>query len=101
MPWARHVYTVYTVRTNDRDRLQERLQAEGIQTGVHYPVAAHLQPAFADLGYGVSSFPVSEAASRQVLSLPMYPELSGEEIGEVCRVVTEVLPKVQTLACQS
>src|SRR5437660_2221758 len=72
MGWARHVYHVYTVRTKERDNLQAKLQAEGIQTAIHYPVPAHLQPAFADLGYGVKSFPVAEAASRQVLSLPMY-----------------------------
>ena len=100
MPWARHVYHVYTVRANERDLLQEKLQAEGIQTGVHYPIPAHLQPAFADLGYGMKSFPNSEAASRQVLSLPIYPELSQNEVGEVCRIVKEVVPKARTLACQ-
>jgi dTDP-4-amino-4,6-dideoxygalactose transaminase len=97
MPWARHVYHVYTVRTKERDNLQARLQAEGIQTAVHYPVPAHLQPAFADLGYGVNSFPVAEAASRQVLSLPMYPELSTEAIAEVCRVVKRAVSKGQAV----
>jgi len=97
MGWARHVYHVYTVRTKERDNLQAKLQAEGIQTAIHYPVPAHLQPAFADLGYGVKSFPVAEAASRQVLSLPMYPELSTEAIAEVCRVVRDA---VSTVACQ-
>jgi dTDP-4-amino-4,6-dideoxygalactose transaminase len=98
MPWARHVYHVYTVRTKERDNLQAKLQAEGIQTAVHYPVPAHLQPAFADLGYGVNSFPVAEAASRQVLSLPMYPEFSTEAVAEVCRVVREPVSKTQTAA---
>ena len=64
MPWARHVYHVYTLRTDDRDGLQAALQAEGIQTGIHYPVPVHLQPAYADLGYGRGAFPHSEAASR-------------------------------------
>jgi dTDP-4-amino-4,6-dideoxygalactose transaminase len=100
MPWARHVYHVYTVRANERDNLQARLHAEGIQTGVHYPVPAHLQPAFADLGYALSSFPVAEAAARQVLSLPLYPELSSQAIAEVCRVVKEVGSKAQTLVCR-
>src|SRR5208282_3598991 len=74
MPWARHVYHVYTLRTEDRDGLQASLQAEGIQTGIHYPVPVHLQPAYADLGYGRGTFPRSEAAAEQVLSLPLYPE---------------------------
>jgi dTDP-4-amino-4,6-dideoxygalactose transaminase len=100
MPWARHVYHVYTVRTKERDILQTRLQAQGIQTAVHYPVPAHLQPAFADLGYGVTSFPVAETASKQVLSLPIYPELPTEAIAEVCRVVKEAVSKAQTVACQ-
>lgn len=97
MGWARHVYHVYTVRTTERDSLQATLQAEGIQTAVHYPVPAHLQPAFADLGYGVNSFPVSEAASREVLSLPMYPELSTDAIAEVCRVVKKAVSKTQAI----
>ncbi len=97
MGWARHVYHVYTVRTKERDSLQAKLEAKGIQTAVHYPVPAHLQPAFADLGYGVNSFPVAEAASKQVLSLPMYPELSTEAIEEVCRVVKKTVSKGQAV----
>jgi dTDP-4-amino-4,6-dideoxygalactose transaminase len=83
MPWARHVYHVYTLRTDDRDGLQASLQAEGIQTGIHYPVPVHLQPAYADLGYGRGAFPRSEAAAEQVLSLPLYPELSSLAVAEV------------------
>ena len=64
MPWARHVYHVYTLRSQDRDGLQAALQAEGIQTGVHYPVPVHLQPAFADLGYGTRSLPQGGRGSR-------------------------------------
>jgi dTDP-4-amino-4,6-dideoxygalactose transaminase len=87
MPWARHVYHVYTLRTDDRDGLQAALQAEGIQTGIHYPVPAHLQPAYADLGYGRGAFPRSEEAAEQVLSLPLYPELSSQAIAEVAGAV--------------
>jgi dTDP-4-amino-4,6-dideoxygalactose transaminase len=100
MPWGRHVYHVYTVRADNRDGLQAKLNAEGIQTGVHYPVPAHLQPAFADLGYGPSAFPNSEAASRQVLSLPIYPELSNQGVAEVCRSVRNAVSKAQPLAWQ-
>jgi dTDP-4-amino-4,6-dideoxygalactose transaminase len=100
MPWGRHVYHVYTVRSDHRDGLQARLNADGIQTGVHYPVPAHLQPAFADLGYGPSAFPNSEAASRRVLSLPIYPELSKQGVAEVCRSVRDAVSKAQPLAWQ-
>lgn len=91
MPWARHVFHVYTIRTEDRDGLQSALTAEGIQTGIHYPVPAHLQPAYSDLGYGPGDFPHSEAASRQVLSLPLYPELPAESVAEVAGVVRKVV----------
>ena len=87
MPWARHVYHVYTVRSEDRDSLHEALLAEGIQTGIHYPVPAHLQPAYADLGYGRGAFPRSEEAATKVLSLPLYPELSSQAVAEVARAV--------------
>ena len=91
MPWARHVYHVYTLRADDRDGLQAALQAEGIQTGIHYPVPVHLQPAYADLGYGRGAFPRSEAAAAQVLSLPLYPELSSAAVAEVAGVVKKAV----------
>ncbi len=99
MPWARHVYHVYTLRTDDRDGLQSALQAEGIQTGIHYPVPVHLQPAYADLGYGRGGFPRSEEAAAQVLSLPLYPELSSAAVAEVSGVVKKAVPsRTQTIA---
>jgi dTDP-4-amino-4,6-dideoxygalactose transaminase len=91
MPWARHVYHVYTLRCSDRDGLQAALTAEGIQTGVHYPVPAHLQPAFSDLGYGPGSFPHSEIASKQVLSIPLYPELSSSAVNEVAQAIKKAV----------
>src|SRR5580704_13250585 len=87
MPWARHVYHTYTVRTEERDSLQTSLVAQGIQTAIHYAEPAHLQPAYADLGYAEGAFPHAEAAARQVLSLPIYPELTAEAIAEVARAV--------------
>lgn len=98
MPWGRHVYHVYTVRTEDRDGLQSALTAEGIQTGIHYPIPVHLQPAYADLGYGPGTFPHAERAAKQVLSLPLYPELSSEAIAQVAQVVKRVVgTKTQTI----
>jgi len=87
MPWGKHVYHVYTLRTDDRDGLQSALNAAGIQTGIHYPVPVHLQPAYADLGFAQGSFPQAEQVAKQVLSVPIYPELSFEAVAEVARVV--------------
>src|SRR5271165_3215890 len=98
MPWARHVYHLYTLRSEDRDGLQAALLAEGIQTAVHYAVPAHLQPAYADLGYGKGAFPKSEGAASQVLSLPIYPELSEQAIASVAGAVKRaVAAKMQPL----
>jgi dTDP-4-amino-4,6-dideoxygalactose transaminase len=87
--WTDHVYHVYAVRTADRDGLQRRLLASGVQTGIHYPIPVHLQPAWAELGYHAGDFPESEKAAREVLSLPMYPELSATQIDVVAAAVFE------------
>jgi dTDP-4-amino-4,6-dideoxygalactose transaminase len=79
-PGARHVYHVYVVQLPDRDAWRTRLADAGVQTGVHYPIPIHLQPAYRDLGYGPGDFPVAERAAREVLSLPIYPELTTEQI---------------------
>jgi len=75
-PYARHVYHVYAVRTADRVAMQRMLQANGIGTGIHYPIPVHLQPAYADPAYREGDFPHSERAASEVLSLPMFAELS-------------------------
>ncbi len=90
MPWGRHVYHVYTLRVNDRDNLHAALAAEGIQTGIHYPIPAHLQPAYSDLGYGPGSFPHAEKAAKQVISLPLYPELTEGQIQRVSQALTSI-----------
>ena len=90
MPWARHVYHIYAVRTPDRVAWQDALQAKGIQTGIHYPFPIHLLPAHSDLGYGDGAFPFSEAAAREVLSLPMFPELTATQREEVAGAVLEL-----------
>jgi dTDP-4-amino-4,6-dideoxygalactose transaminase len=87
--YARHVYHVYAVRTNDRAGLERTLKANGVATGIHYPVPVHLQPAYADLGYCEGDFPESERAAREVLSLPMFPELTHTEIEIVCAAVKQ------------
>ena len=79
----RHVYHIYAVRSADRDGLQRQLQAQGVATGLHYPIPVHLQEAHADLGYKMGDFPESEAAAREVLSLPMFPEMTSAQVDEV------------------
>ena len=87
MPYARHVYHIYAVRCADRDGLAQALQAMGIHTGLHYPIPVHLQEAHRDLGYKSGQFPHSEAAAREVLSLPLYPELSLGALEQVAEAV--------------
>jgi len=88
---CRHVYHIYSVRSPHRDELQKALHCRAIQTGIHYPIPVHLQPAYAHLGYGVGSFPVSEKVAQEVLSLPMYAELTEEQIVTVSTAVKEGL----------
>ena len=90
MPYARHVYHVYPVRTSQRDALQQILHGQGIQTGIHYPIPVHLQPAYANLGYGPADFPFSEQVAREELSLPMYPELQEPALRRIAKCVGEI-----------
>lgn len=87
MPHARHVYHVYALRTQQRQEWQAALSAEGIQSGIHYPVPVHMQPAFAELGHKAGDFPHSERAANEVLSLPMFAELTNEQCDRVCAVL--------------
>jgi dTDP-4-amino-4,6-dideoxygalactose transaminase len=83
----RHVYHVYAVRTPDRPALQQQLQEQGVQTGIHYPIPVHLQPAWAELGHRVGDFPHAERAAAEVLSLPMFAELTTEQQDRVVAAV--------------
>jgi len=85
---VRHVYHLYVVRLQQRDAWRERLTEAGVQTGVHYPIPVHLQPAYRDLGYAAGDFPICEEASREVLSLPMFPELTDAQIAEVAHALS-------------
>ncbi len=93
MDYARHVYHVYAIRTKHRADWQQALQAQGIQTGIHYPIPVHLLPAFADLGYRAGQFPHSEQAASEVLSLPMFPELTEAQCQEVSNAVRALAAK--------
>jgi dTDP-4-amino-4,6-dideoxygalactose transaminase len=87
IPHARHVYHIYAVRTRRRQAWQEALTILGIQTGIHYPTPVHLLPAFADLGCRLGQFPHAEQAANEVLSLPLFPELTAEQCETVARAV--------------
>ena len=84
---ARHVYHVYAIRTKTRKAWQAALQEQGVSTGIHYPIPVHLLPAFSDLGYKAGQFPHSEAAANEVLSLPMFGELTADQTAQVAKAV--------------
>ena len=88
-PYARHVYHVYAIRTKDRVTMQRMLQSNGIGTGIHYPIPVHLQPAYADPAYRQGDFPHSEQAANEVLSLPMFAELSFTNVEMIGAAVKE------------
>ncbi len=97
--WARSVYHLYVVRTQQRALLQQFLSDANIDTGIHYPVPLHLQKAYEGFGYRPGDFPVTEAAASEILSLPMYPQLSEESqkrvIKEVCEFLASQEPQVK------
>ena len=82
-----HIYHLYVIQTPEREALERRLKARQIQTGIHYPVPAHLQEACAPLGYQAGDFPITEAAAPRLLSLPMFAELSEAQIDYVADAV--------------
>jgi dTDP-4-amino-4,6-dideoxygalactose transaminase len=91
MPYSHHVYHIYAVQAQERDMLQQKLNEQGIQTGIHYPIPVHLQAAYSDLGYKPGDFPHSERAAGRVLSLPMHAELTSEQINTVAENLQRVL----------
>jgi dTDP-4-amino-4,6-dideoxygalactose transaminase len=83
------VYHLYVIRIPERDRVQEFLRSRGIETGLHYPVPLHLQEAYRHLGLGPGSFPVAEQSAREILSLPLFPEITAAQIEYVCDNLAE------------
>jgi dTDP-4-amino-4,6-dideoxygalactose transaminase len=87
-PGATHVYHQFTLRVPNRDAVQRRMAERGVQTAVYYPLPVHLQPMYRELGYRSGDFPEAERAAREVLCLPIYPELTdaqADEVVDVCR----------------
>ena len=87
----KHIFNQYTIRVKNgrRDNLKEFLEGQGISTAIYYPLPLHLQPCFSFLGYKRGDFPVAEEASKEVLSLPVYPDLEREEREYVVKKIQE------------
>jgi dTDP-4-amino-4,6-dideoxygalactose transaminase len=85
--WATHVYYVYVVQVRERDQFRKALEQEGIATGIHYPTPIHLQPACSQYGYVQGTLPVTEAITTRIVSLPMYPELTTQQMQRVVNTI--------------
>jgi dTDP-4-amino-4,6-dideoxygalactose transaminase len=81
----RHVYHLYVLRTNNRDQVLKTLADKGVQCGIHYPVPLHLQDAYKSLGIPQGSLPIAERCAKEIISLPMFPELTPDQISRVVR----------------
>ena len=89
--YGAHVYHVFAVRVSRRDEVLQALRDRGIGCGIHYPIPLHLQEAYASLGLGEGAFPVAERCAREFLSLPMYPELSEQQVQHVAKTLADVV----------
>jgi dTDP-4-amino-4,6-dideoxygalactose transaminase len=83
------LYVVRVLGEGRREQVQDALADAGIATGVHYPTPVHLTPAFRFLGYGAGTFPVAEAAAECILSLPIFPHITRDQVGVVSEAVVE------------
>ncbi|WML58023.1 DegT/DnrJ/EryC1/StrS family aminotransferase [Neobacillus sp. PS2-9] len=88
---CRHVYHLFVIRVKNRDVVQRNLLNRGIQTGIHYPTPIHLSEAYRNLGIPEGSFPISEDYAKELLSLPMYAELSEDQIKEICDTLRDIV----------
>ena len=86
-PGYEQVNYAYVIRTPERDKLKEKLLAADIETGIHYPIPLHLLPVTAHLGYKAGQFPVTEQYAKEILSLPMYAELTDAEVERIASTV--------------
>ncbi len=90
-PYARHIYHIYAVRVQNRDKLMNALGERGVSCGIHYPIPIHLTDAYKFMGLGKGSFPAAEKCADEFLSLPMFPELAEEQINYVCSEIKGLL----------
>jgi dTDP-4-amino-4,6-dideoxygalactose transaminase len=85
--WSRAVYHLYVIRTSDRDGLMNHMKETGIGVGIHYPVPLHLQKAYISLNYSLGDFPVAERVSTEILSIPMFPQLTETQQERVAKEI--------------
>lgn len=90
-PWAKAIYHLFVIRVEKRDDFMTKLAEDNIGTGIHYPIPLHLQKAYAHLGYKEGDFPVSERLANEIVSLPMYPNLSEDQQTRVCDCIRYIL----------
>ena len=88
IPQTKHVYHQYVIRTSHRDALREYLTRQGVGTAIHYPVPVHLQPAYKDRIIHAAKLPLTENVAKEILSLPMYPELTDDQLSSICKIIT-------------
>lgn len=88
---SKHVYHVYVIRVKNRDMIRKKLKEKGISTGIHYPIPLHMQKAYNYLNYKEGDFPITEKTSQEILSLPLWPEISYEQIERICKELKSLL----------
>ena len=93
IPTSKHAYNLYTIRAKKRDKLRDYLQKEGIGTAIHYPYPLHTQKVFAFLKYKSDAFPNSQLAAKEVLSIPLYPDMPEEHIDIVSEKIKKFYQK--------
>jgi len=89
--YNKHVYHLYVIRVEERDSFRSNLEKHGIETQIHYPKAIHQQPAYSSLGYSAGAFPVTEELIKKIVSLPMHPHLTEDEVKYVAQTIREIL----------
>jgi dTDP-4-amino-4,6-dideoxygalactose transaminase len=93
MPYSKHVYHLFVIKTKQRDGLQKYIGENGVASGLHYPIPLHLQNSFKNLGYKKGDFPNTEELAINCLSLPMFPEITDEQIDYVVKTIKEFFNK--------
>jgi dTDP-4-amino-4,6-dideoxygalactose transaminase len=99
--WSNAVYHLYVIRTSDREGLMSHLNEAGIGTGIHYPIPLHLQNAYASLNYAPGDFPAAECASDEIVSLPMFPQLTAEQQATVAEEILAFISKTSFKPAES
>jgi len=87
--WSTHIYHLYVIRSRKRESLRQWLKSKRISTGIHYPIPVHMQKSYQSVEYRITSLPVTESHAQEVLSLPLFPEISQDEVKYICDSMIE------------